>query len=74
MRNRLAGVLGRPGELKGLGAVEGGGSADLASLVRAYTLQDCLGSSASAVAGLCLAYRNSQSAKLRGSSLPGTDI
>lgn len=34
MRNRLAGVLGRPGELKGLGAVEGGGSADLASLVR----------------------------------------
>ena len=34
MRNRLAGVLGRPGELKGLRAVEGGGSADLASLVR----------------------------------------
>ena len=34
MRNRLAGVLGRPRELKGLGAVEGGGGADLASLVR----------------------------------------
>ena len=34
MRNRLAGVLGRPGELKGLRTVEGGGSADLASLVR----------------------------------------
>lgn len=34
MSNRLAGVLGRPRELKGLGAVEGGGGADLASLVR----------------------------------------
>jgi hypothetical protein len=55
MRDRLAGVLGRPRELKGLGTVEGGGSADLARLMRACTLQDCLGSSASPVAGLGLA-------------------
>lgn len=37
MRDRLAGVLGRPGKLKGLGAVEGGRGADLASLVRLYS-------------------------------------
>lgn len=37
MRDRLAGVLGRPGELKGLGAVESGRGADLASLVRLYS-------------------------------------
>lgn len=34
MRDRLAGVFGRPGELKGLGAVEGGRGADLTGLVR----------------------------------------
>jgi hypothetical protein len=40
MRDRLAGVLGRPGELKGLGTVEGGGSADLARLVRLIEPKD----------------------------------
>jgi hypothetical protein len=34
VRDGLAGVLGGPGQLKSLGAVEGGGGADLASLVR----------------------------------------
>lgn len=34
VRDRLAGVLGRPRELEGLGAVEGGGSANLAGPVR----------------------------------------
>lgn len=33
MRDGGARVLGRPGELKGLGAVEGGRGADLARLV-----------------------------------------
>ena len=37
MGDRLAGILGRPGELKGLGAVEGSRGADLASLVRLYS-------------------------------------
>jgi hypothetical protein len=40
MRDRLAGVLGRPRELKGLGTVEGGGSADLARLVRLIEPKD----------------------------------
>jgi hypothetical protein len=35
--------------------VEGGGGANLASLVRACTLQDCLGGGTSLVAGLRLA-------------------
>lgn len=39
MGDRLAGILGRPGELKGLGAVEGSRGADLASLVRLYSSQ-----------------------------------
>jgi hypothetical protein len=34
VRDGLAGVLGGPRQLKSLGAVEGGGGADLASLVR----------------------------------------
>lgn len=34
VRDRLAGVLGRPRELEGLGAVEGSGSANLAGPVR----------------------------------------
>lgn len=34
MGDRLAGVLGRPGKLKGLGAVEGRRGADLTRLVR----------------------------------------
>jgi hypothetical protein len=34
VRDGHARVLGRPGQLEGLGAVEGGGGADLASLVR----------------------------------------
>lgn len=59
VRDRLAGVLGRPRELEGLGAVEGSGSANLAGPVRMQTctLQDCLGSSTSLSAGLSLAYR-----------------
>jgi hypothetical protein len=40
MRDRLAGVLGRPRELKGLGTVEGGGSADLARLMRLIEPKD----------------------------------
>lgn len=36
MGDGLAGVLGRSGELESLGAVEGGGGADLARLVRLH--------------------------------------
>jgi hypothetical protein len=34
MGNRLSWVFGRPGELEGLGSVEGGRETDLANLVR----------------------------------------
>lgn len=46
MRDRLAGVLGRPGELKGLGAVESRRSADLASLVRLLSRSGLAGNTA----------------------------
>jgi len=42
VRNRLAGVLGGTGKLEGLGAVEGGRGADLASLLTVNTLQGSL--------------------------------
>jgi hypothetical protein len=70
VRNRLAWVLWRARELKGLGLVECGGEADLADLVgvnlylldmlisckrlRTYALQGSLGSSAGLLAGLAL--------------------